>query len=101
MVRKSVVAMKQQLLAKLHHHTAPIAVTGLGYVGLPLAVDLAETGFSVVGIDVDGRKVDDINRGASYVSDISSGRLAPLVPNGKLRATTARRRCHSRTMRRG
>ncbi len=86
-VGKSVVAMKQHLLSNIHHHTAPIAIIGLGYVGLPLAVALAETGFPVVGIDVDGRKVADINRGASYVGDIPSERLAPVVRSGKLRAT--------------
>ena len=57
-------------------------------MGLPLAVAFAETGFTVVGIDVDERKVADINRGSSYVSDIPSERLAPLVRSGKLRATT-------------
>lgn len=56
-----------------------VAIIGLGYVGLPLAVAFAEKGFPVVGIDVDRRKVDAINRGESYVQDIPSERLAPLA----------------------
>ncbi len=58
--------MKDQLLSKIHDHTAVVAVVGLGYVGLPLAVAFAEKGFSVVGIDVDGSKVDALNSGESY-----------------------------------
>ena len=68
--------MKDQLLAKIHDHTAVVAVIGLGYVGLPLAVAFAERGFPVVGIDVDDRKVAALNRGESYVQDIPSERLA-------------------------
>ncbi len=71
--------MKQQFLTKIHSHNATIAIIGLGYVGLPLAVAFAENGFKMVGIDVDKTKVDAINRGESYISDISSQRLAPLV----------------------
>ena len=48
--------MKNQLLNKIHTHTAQIAIIGLGYVGLPLAVAFAEAGFPVVGMDVDGGK---------------------------------------------
>lgn len=75
--------MTNSLLSKIEHHTAQVAIIGLGYVGLPLAVAFAEAGFPVVGIDVDSMKVDAINRGRSYVSDIPSDRLSPLV-----RATT-------------
>jgi UDP-N-acetyl-D-glucosamine dehydrogenase len=67
--------MKQHLLAKIEDHSAVIAVIGLGYVGLPLAVAFAERGFPVVGIDVDASKVAALNRGHSYVQDISSERL--------------------------
>jgi len=68
--------MKDQLLAKIKERSAAVAIIGLGYVGLPLAVAFAEKGFPVVGIDVDRRKVEAINRGESYVQDIPSERLA-------------------------
>ena len=71
--------MKDQLLSKIHDHTAVVAVIGLGYVGLPLAVAFAEKGFPVVGIEVDGRKVAAVQRGESYVQDIPSERLATLT----------------------
>ena len=68
--------MKNQLLAKIHNRSAVVAIIGLGYVGLPLAVVFAERGFSVVGIDVDAAKVEALNRGESYVQDIAPERLA-------------------------
>ena len=71
--------MKEQLLTKIEGHSAVIAVIGLGYVGLPLAVAFAERGFPVVGIDVDAAKVAALNRGESYVQDIPSERLARLL----------------------
>jgi UDP-N-acetyl-D-glucosamine dehydrogenase len=67
--------LKEHLLSKIEGHSAVIAVIGLGYVGLPLAVAFAERGFSVVGIDVDAAKVAALNRGESYVQDIPSARL--------------------------
>jgi len=70
--------MKEQLLAKIEGHSAVIAVIGLGYVGLPLAVAFAERGFPVVGVDVDATKVAALNRGESYVQNIPSVRLARL-----------------------
>ncbi|MGB3218778.1 MAG: NAD(P)-binding domain-containing protein, partial [Anaerolineae bacterium] len=78
--------MKDQLLSKIHDHTAVVAVIGLGYVGLPLAVAFAEKGFSVVGIEVDGRKVAAVQRGESYVQDSPSERLAALT-NDERRTT--------------
>ena len=71
--------MKQILLAKFDAHNAHVAIIGLGYVGLPLAVAFAEAGYQVTGIDLDARKVDAINRGESYIEDIPSMTLAPLV----------------------
>ena len=59
-----------QLIAKLKDHTAEVGVIGLGYVGLPLAVEFARAGFSVTGIDVLQHKVDQINAGVSYVQDV-------------------------------
>jgi nucleotide sugar dehydrogenase len=60
---------------------------GLGYVGLPLAVIFAEAGFNVLGIDMDARKVDSINKGQSYIQDVSTEKLARLVNSGKIRAS--------------
>lgn len=80
--------IKQQLLDRLNKRTAKVGIVGLGYVGLPLAVEFAEAGFSVIGLDVSKDKVAQINRGESYVGDIPSERLQPLVKSGKLCATT-------------
>ena len=63
------------LVAKFAGHTAHVAVIGLGYVGLPLAVRFAEAGYRVTGIDLDPRKVDAINRGHSYIEDVSAAAL--------------------------
>ncbi len=84
-----IISIQEQLLRKIRDHTATVAVVGLGYVGLPLAVAFAENGFRVVGIDVDAAKVDAIQRGASYISDIPSWRLQTVTGNSALlRAST-------------
>jgi UDP-N-acetyl-D-glucosamine dehydrogenase len=70
--------MKEDLFARIQNHSAVVAIVGLGYVGLPLAVAFAERGFPVLGIDVDQTKADSVNCGHSYVQDISSERLARL-----------------------
>src|SRR2546423_823409 len=67
---------------------ATIAVLGLGYVGLPLAVEFAESGFTVSGVDLDVQKVATLNAGGSYVADVPAERVAPLVRRGRLRAVT-------------
>ncbi len=77
-----------QLETKIRERTARVGVIGLGYVGLPLAVEFARAGFIVTGIDVQESKVARINAGDSYVLDVSSAELAPLVAAGRLRATT-------------
>jgi UDP-N-acetyl-D-glucosamine dehydrogenase len=64
-------------------------VVGLGYVGLPLAVTFAEAGVPVVGLDAVQSKVDRVNAGESYIEDVPSARLAPLVGAGTMRATTS------------
>ena len=79
---------KETLINKMNDKTARIAILGLGYVGLPLAVVFAEAGFKVTGIDPDGRKPASVNKGVSYIPDISTERLAPLVKSGCLTATT-------------
>jgi UDP-N-acetyl-D-glucosamine dehydrogenase len=80
--------IKQNLLKHLQDRTARVAVLGLGYVGLPLAVVFAEAGFHVVGVDPDQRKVTTINRGDSHIQDVPSEQVARLVAEGKLQATT-------------
>lgn len=78
----------QQLLERLRNHTATIGVVGLGYVGLPLAVAFAEQGYRVIGVDVSTSKVEQLNNGVSYIIDIPSEQLAPIVQNGLFKATT-------------
>ena len=73
---------------KIENHTARTGVVGLGYVGLPLAVELAQAGFSVTGIDIDQHKVDELNKGVSYIQDIPTSVLKPLVDKGLIKATT-------------
>ncbi|MDZ4804014.1 MAG: nucleotide sugar dehydrogenase [Candidatus Eisenbacteria bacterium] len=76
------------LIQKIEARTAHLSVIGLGYVGLPLAVELARAGFRVTGFDVDVRKVDGINSGVSHVKDVSDAVLAAEVTSGRLSATT-------------
>ena len=76
------------LINKLQKKEARVAVLGLGYVGLPLAVVFAESGFKVTGIDPIREKVDAINQGKSYVLDISGAQVKKLVDSGSLFATT-------------
>ena len=78
----------QGLLNRIDDKTARVGITGLGYVGLPLAVVFAEAGFQVVGIDVQQRVTDGINAGTSHVEDIPDSRLGPLVEQGLITATT-------------
>ncbi len=74
------------LREKIAARQATCAVVGLGYVGLPLAVELAEAGFQVQGFDVSEEKVAQLNAGESYVQDVPTDRLAPLVADGRLEA---------------
>lgn len=69
--------------------SARVAIIGMGYVGLPLAVTFAEAGVSVLGLDAVQAKVDMVNGGESYIEDVPSERLAPLTAAGTLRATTS------------
>ena len=79
---------KDELLHKFKQRRATIGVVGMGYVGLPLAVEFAEAGCAVIGLDVDLSKVQRINAGASYIADISHERIEALVASGKLRASS-------------
>ena len=78
----------QLLQHKILEKRARVGIVGLGYVGLPLAVEFARAGFTVTGIDISQEKTRRVNAGDSYVGDIPSDTLQPLVESGKLRATS-------------
>jgi UDP-N-acetyl-D-glucosamine dehydrogenase len=75
------------LQAKIDDRTATVAVVGLGYVGLPLAVGFAKAGFHVIGLDIDKDKVDSLSKGQSYIGDVADQEVAPHVEAGLLRVT--------------
>ena len=79
--------IKETLITKLQDKTAKIAILGLGYVGLPLAVVFGEAGFHVTGVDPDSRKVDSLNKGVSYIPDVKTEDIEKLVKSGRLTAT--------------
>src|SRR6188508_2519102 len=76
------------LLEKIESRHARTGVVGLGYVGLPLAVELAKAGFHATGIDLDARKVESVNAGRSYIPDVPSADVQALNATGLLDATT-------------
>jgi len=78
---------------KIKSKSARIGIIGLGYVGLPLAVEFAQAGFRVVGIDVDERKVRSVNGGVSHIEDVSTDTLKPLVRDGLIRAQADYKGC--------
>jgi len=80
--------MPEALAKKIETRTARVGVVGLGYVGLPLAVEFAKAGFHVTGIDISEEKTRRVNAGDSYIGDISCATLGPLVEAGLIRATT-------------
>ena len=73
---------------RINERTAQVTVVGMGYVGLSLAVELARAGLAVRGIDLDLERVNRLNRGESYLVDVPSAALGPLVAAGTLTATT-------------
>jgi UDP-N-acetyl-D-glucosamine dehydrogenase len=73
---------------KIRNRTARVGVIGLGYVGLPLAMEFAKAGFSVTGIDIQPSKVSQLNRGESYVQDVPTDTVKKWVSGGKFRATS-------------
>ena len=79
---------RARLTEGIRKRTARVGIVGLGYVGLPLAVEFAKAGFDVTGIDVSAFKVGRANAGYSYIADIDTNVLDDLVKTGKLRATT-------------
>ncbi len=78
---------------KIKNRSARIGIVGLGYVGLPLAVEFAQAGFKVVGIDLDGKKVRSVNSGTSYIEDVATATLKPLVTDGLIRAQSDYKGC--------
>ena len=76
------------LKEKIQNKTATLGVVGLGYVGLPLAVEKAKAGFQVIGFDVQKSKVDMVNAGHNYIGDVINADLEKIVSSGSLRATT-------------
>ncbi len=79
---------KEELLQKIQSKTAAVSIIGMGYVGLPMAELAASSGFNVIGIDVDENRVSMINNGCSYIKDIPSEVLEPLVSAGLIEAAT-------------
>ena len=81
--------LARSLLEKIESRRARTGVVGLGYVGLPLAVELARAGYHATGIDLDQRKVDAIMAGRSYIPDVSTADVQALRASGKIDATTS------------
>jgi UDP-N-acetyl-D-glucosamine dehydrogenase len=77
----------RQLSQRIEKRTAHLSVVGLGYVGLPLAVEFGKAGFKVTGIDTDEKRVRDLQRGVSYIPDVPTGDVKSLVDSGRLEAT--------------
>lgn len=87
--KKSLPAAAQELVDKFSKRDAHLGVIGLGYVGLPLVVVLAEAGYLVTGVDADADKVAHIQRGESYIEDVPSEKIAALVGEGRISASTS------------
>jgi UDP-N-acetyl-D-glucosamine dehydrogenase len=81
------VSCAEQLTEKIRTRAARVGVVGLGYVGLPLALEFAKAGFQVTGIDLQQSKVDQINAGTSYIQDVPEHELRDLSESHRLRAT--------------
>lgn len=80
--------MKRRLLEKIQNRTAIVGVVGLGYVGLPLAVEKAKAGYKTIGFDIQNSKVQMVNEGKNYIGDIIEGELEAVVKSGMLKATS-------------
>lgn len=80
--------MKQKLLNKIANKEIKVGVIGLGYVGLPLAVEKAKAGFKTIGFDIQPQKVEMVNQGRNYIGDVVEGDLKSLVQSEILLATT-------------
>jgi UDP-N-acetyl-D-glucosamine dehydrogenase len=80
-------SVAEALQEKIRTRTAKVGIVGLGYVGLPLAVEFAKAGFDITGIDVQQSKIDALNAGRSYVQDVPTEVFRPHVEAGRFRAT--------------
>ena len=80
--------IKSELLGKINAKSAVVGIVGLGYVGLPLAVEFAGAGYRTIGFDVQSKKVDSVNAGHNYIGDVVGDRLKNEVESGKLSATS-------------
>lgn len=80
--------MRQKLMEKIRNRQIIVGVIGLGYVGLPLAVEKAKAGFKTIGFDIQPHKVDMVNAGHNYIGDVVNNDLADIVAKGMLSATT-------------
>src|SRR5215203_2578564 len=76
------------LVERLKARSTKAGVIGLGYVGLPLAIEFAKAGLTVVGVDLDTRKVEALGKGESYIGDVAASDVAAMVKAGRFRATT-------------
>jgi UDP-N-acetyl-D-glucosamine dehydrogenase len=79
--------VREELLGRIERREAVVGIIGLGYVGLPLAVEVAKSGFRVLGVDISDRVVEMVSRGESHIQDVPSEVLAPCVEKGLLSAT--------------
>ena len=80
--------LKEELLRKIDDKSLVVGVVGLGYVGLPLAVEKAKAGYTVIGFDVQPEKVQMVNDGVNYIGDVVDNELKEIVKSGRLRATS-------------
>ena len=78
--------MKNEMLRKIEQREIVVGVVGLGYVGLPLAVEKAKAGFKTIGFDVQAQKVEMVNAGHNYIGDVVDSDLAAIVKSGMLSA---------------
>ncbi|MCS0670391.1 nucleotide sugar dehydrogenase [Cytobacillus firmus] len=81
-------SLLEQLKSKIENHEAVIGVVGLGYVGLPLAVEKAKAGYKVIGFDVQESRVEQVNMGINYIGDVVNEDLSQMIKSGQLVATT-------------